>query len=133
MVTPLVLWPLLVYFALVLVVIGGMLGVSYLLGQRHNDPDTGQPYESGIIPTGSARLRFSVNFDLVAILFVIFDLETVFIFAWAVAFRQVGWLGYAGLLVFVLILVAALIYEWRLGALDWGPESSNRRPFNGKK
>lgn len=114
------LWPLVLYFGAVLIVIGGMLGVSYLLGQRHKDRSTAVPYESGVTPTGSARIRFSVNFYLVAILFVIFDLEAVFIFAWAVAFRQLGWVGYAGLLVFVLVLVVALVYEWRLGALDWG-------------
>lgn len=125
--SPVILWPLLVYFALVIVVIAGMLGVSYLLGQRHKDHATGEPYESGVAPTGSARIRFSVNFYLVAILFVIFDLEAVFIFAWAVAFRELGWLGYAGLLAFVLVLVVALVYEWRLGALDWGPSTPNRQ------
>ncbi|HEY9436261.1 MAG TPA: NADH-quinone oxidoreductase subunit A [Blastocatellia bacterium] len=97
-----------------------MLALSYLLGQRHRARATGEPYESGVVSTGSARLRFSAQFYLVAMLFVIFDLEAVFIFAWAVAFREVGWTGYAGVLAFIGVLVAALIYEWRLGALDWG-------------
>ena len=114
------LWPLAVYFAVVILLVAGMLALSYLLGQRHRDRATGEPYESGVVVTGSARLRFSAQFYLVAMLFVIFDLEAVFIFAWAVAFREVGWVGYAGVLVFIGVLLAALIYEWRLGALDWG-------------
>jgi len=114
------IWPLAVYFAAVLVLVAGMLTLSYFLGQRHHEKATGEPYESGIVSTGSARLRFSAQFYLIAMLFVIFDLETVFIFAWAVAFRQLGWTGYLGILFFIVVLVAALIYEWRVGALDWG-------------
>jgi NADH-quinone oxidoreductase subunit A len=114
------LWPLAVYFAAVIVMVAGMLTLSYLLGERHQERATGEPYESGIVSTGSARLRFSAKFYLIAMLFVIFDLEAVFIFAWAVAFRELGWTGYLGALVFIGVLVAALIYEWRVGALDWG-------------
>lgn len=113
-----VLWPFLVYFALVLVVVLGMLGLSHFLGQRHRERATDEPYESGIPPTGSARLRFDVRFYLVAMFFVIFDLEAAFLFAWAVAFRQAGWLGYVEALIFVGVLFAALIYLWRMGALD---------------
>ena len=122
------LWPLLVYFGLVVIIVAGMLGLSYVLGQRHHERATGEPYESGIMPTGSARVRFSANFYVVAMLFVIFDLEAIFIFAWAVAFREAGWSGYLGVLVFIGVLVAALIYEWRLGALDWASLSRKRRP-----
>jgi len=114
------LWPLLVYFGAVLTVAAGMLGLSYILGQRHQGRETNEPYESGIISTGSARVRLSPKFYLVAILFVIFDLEVIFIVAWAIAFRQVGWSGYIGALIFIGVLLATLIYEWRLGALDWG-------------
>jgi NADH-quinone oxidoreductase subunit A len=121
------LWPLAVYFAAVILLVAGMLALSYLLGQRHRDRATGAPYESGIVSTGSARLRFSAQFYLIAMLFVIFDLEAAFIFAWAVAFREVGWTGYAGVLVFIGILVAALIYEWRMGALDWGSKGRKAR------
>ena len=83
------MWPLAVYFAVVILLVAGMLSLSYLLGQRHRARATGEPYESGVVSTGSARLRFSAQFYLVAMLFVIFDLEAVFIFAWAVAFREV--------------------------------------------
>jgi NADH-quinone oxidoreductase subunit A len=118
------LWPLAVYFAVVIILVAGMIGLSYVLGQQHRDRATGEPYESGIISTGSARVRLSVKFYLVAMFFVIFDLEAVFLFAWAVAARELGWAGYAEALVFVGILVAALAYLWRSGALDWGPDIS---------
>ena len=115
-----VLWPMVVYFIAVLALVASMLVLSYLLGQRHAERATSEPYESGIVSTGSARLRFSVKFYLVAMLFVIFDLEVVFVIAWAIAFRELGWASYLGVLFFIVVLVAALIYEWRLGALDWG-------------
>jgi len=119
------LWPLLLYFALVLVVVIGMVGLSYILGQRHQERATNQPFESGILPTGSARLRIPAQFYLVSMLFVIFDLEAVFLVAWAIALRSVGWMGYVGALVFIGVLVAGLLYEWRMGALDW----NKRKPY----
>jgi NADH-quinone oxidoreductase subunit A len=114
------LWAFGVYFLLVLALVVAMLLVSYVLGQRHEEPATGSPYESGIVSTGSAHVRLSAKFYLVAMFFVIFDLEAVFIFAWAVAGRALGWTGYAEVLIFSGVLIAALIYLWRLGALDWG-------------
>jgi NADH-quinone oxidoreductase subunit A len=123
---PALLWPLLVYFAAVLLLVAAMLGLSAILGQRHQEKATGEPYESGIVSTGSARLLLSADFYLVAMFFVIFDLEAVFLFAWAVAARQVGWAGYIEVLIFIGILVAALIYLWRIGALDWG--TTRRHP-----
>lgn len=125
------LWPLLVYAGAVAVLILVMLCLSYLLGQRHNDRTTGEPFESGVIPVGSARLRLSAKFYLVAIFFVIFDLEVVFIFAWGIAVQDAGWPGYVGAMTFIGILTAALIYEWRLGALDWGPRHPRVRPRSG--
>ncbi|NIR47612.1 NADH-quinone oxidoreductase subunit A [candidate division KSB1 bacterium] len=112
-----------VYFIGVLVVVGVMLGLSFVLGQRHRERATGEPFESGIQTTGSARLRFSARFYLVAMLFVIFDLEAALIFGWAVAAQDLGWAGYWGMLVFVVILAAGLIYEWKVGALDWSSKS----------
>ncbi len=110
---------LIVYFVIVLLLVAGMLGTSYVLGQRHNEPATPEPYESGIVSEGSARVRFSAKFYLVAMFFVIFDLEAVFIFAWAVAGKELGWAGYAEILIFILFLAVALAYLWRVGALDW--------------
>ncbi len=119
-------WPFVVYFITVLVITASMIIVSYLLGERHKERATGQPYESGIIPTGSARLRFSVKFYIVAMFFVIFDVESIFIFAWAVSFRESGWGGYIEALVFIVIMIAALIYLWGTGALDWALSSREK-------
>jgi NADH-quinone oxidoreductase subunit A len=116
------MWPLLVYGAIVLSLVGAMLGVSYVLGGRHSERATGTPYEGGILSTGSARIRFSAQFYLIAMLFVIFDVETIFILSWAIAFRELGWYGYAGVSIFIILLVVVLIYEWRNGALDFGPD-----------
>lgn len=99
-----------------------MIGLSYFLGQRHKERATEDPYEGGILSHGSARIRFSSQFYLIAMLFVIFDVETIFIFSWAIAFQELGWFGFAGVLVFIILLVVVLIYEWRVGALDFGPD-----------
>jgi len=114
------LWPLVVYFVILLLLVGGMLGLSYILGERHNERATGSPYEGGIVSEGSARVRLSAKFYLVAMFFVIFDLEAVFLFAWAVAGRELGWAGYWEVLIFTGILILTLAYLWGLGALDWG-------------
>ena len=113
------LWPLAVYIILVGLLVMAMLSMSFVLGQRHHDRATGSPYESGILSEGSARVRFSAKFYLIAMFFVIFDLEAVFLFAWAVAVRETGWAGYAEALLFIMILLATLAYLWRVGALDW--------------
>jgi NADH-quinone oxidoreductase subunit A len=120
------LWPFVVYFAAVIAVVTAMIVISYLLGERHREKATDEPYESGIKSTGSAHLRFSIKFYLVALFFVIFDVESMFIFAWAIAFRELGWSGYISIVIFIGILVAALVYLWRLGALDWGTVRKNR-------
>lgn len=114
------IWPLLVYALAVILLVGIMLGLSYLLGQRHKEKVTGEQFESGMIITGSARVRFSAHFYLVAMFFVIFDLEAAFLIAWAVAFNELGWEGYIAASVFIFILFVVLIYEWRIGALDFG-------------
>lgn len=123
------LWPFVAYFGAVLVVVASMLGVSYLLGQRHKETATDEPYESGIVSTGTARLRFDPKFYLVAMFFVVFDLEAAFLFVWAVAIREVGWTGYIEAVLFIAILFAALIYLWRVGALDWGPAARRSARF----
>lgn len=116
----LTLWPLVVYFGAVLAVVGAMIGLSWLLGERHRERATGEPYESGILPTGSARMRFPASFYLIGMFFVVFDVESAFLFAWAIAGREAGWAGYVEMLIFAGILVAALVYLWRIGALDEG-------------
>jgi NADH-quinone oxidoreductase subunit A len=115
-----------IYFLIVIFVVAAMLAVSYVLGQRHDEPATGQPYESGILSEGSARAQIWAKFYLVAMFFLIFDLETIFIFAWSVAARDLGWAGYWEILVFIGILAASLLYLSRLGAFDWGPNHRTR-------
>ena len=114
------LWPFVAYFISVLILVGAMLSLSYVLVQRHNEPATGDPYEGGIVSEGSAHVRLSIKFYLLAMFFVIFDLEAVFIFSWAVAGRDLGWPGYWEVFIFIGILLITLAYLWRLGALDWG-------------
>ena len=113
-----VLWPLALYLALIVGFVVTLLVLSALLGERHREPATGLPYESGIVSTGSARLRFAAGFYLIAAFFVVFDLEAAFLFAWAVALRDLGWAGYIEGVVFIGVLAAALAYVWRSGGLD---------------
>jgi len=115
------LWPLLLFAALVGVLLTAILSLSYILGQHHREKSTDLPYEGGIEQTGSARLRFTAQFYLVAMLFVIFDVEAVFIMLWALGFYELGWPGYIGVAIFIAQLVVVLIYEWGIGALDIGP------------
>ena len=121
------LWPLVLYGVLVIGAAAGMLVVSYVLGPRQKRDRTAEPYESGMMPTGPARPRIAVEFYLVAVLFIVFDLEAIFVFAWATAVREVGWAGYFEMLLFIAILIAGLVYLWREGALDWGPSGERRR------
>lgn len=121
------MWPLIAYFVLVILLVATVLVVSYLLGPRHSEPATSEPYEGGIVSEGSARVRFSVRYYMVAMFFVVFDLEAVFLFAWAVVGRELGWTGYWEVLLFVGVLFAALVYLWKVGALDWA-----RKPHRSK-
>ena len=114
------LWSFVVYFIAVLLLVATMLGLSYVLGQRRANKATNMPFESGVLSVGSPQIHMSVDFYLVAIFFVIFDLETAFIFAWAVAFFELGWEGFVAVLLFIVILGVALVYELSTGTLDWG-------------
>ncbi len=125
------IWPLAVYFGGVLILVAGMLGVAYFFGAGPRRKGPAEPYESGMVPTGSARLRFDILFYLNAIFFVVFDLETMFIVAWAISFRESGWAGYIEIFIFVVVLLVSLIYLWRLGALDWRTWRE-KLPLNGK-
>jgi NADH-quinone oxidoreductase subunit A len=120
------LWPLGIYFVAVVAVVAVMLGLPRLLGERHLERATARPYESGAPPIGPARTRIALQYYVVAMLFVIFDLEAIFLFTWAVAARQLGWPGFFSAALFVLILFVALAYLWRVGALDWGSWSGRR-------
>ncbi len=116
------IWPLVLYGILVLILLGGMVVLSYLLGERHHGRARNEPYESGIIPTGSARIRYGARYYLVALFFILFDIEAAVLFAWAIAFREVGWLGYLEAVLFIATLAAGLVYVWKLGGLDYSPK-----------
>ncbi len=113
------LWPLLAYSVIVVALIVGLLGVSALLGQKTKGHATHDVYESGVFSTGSANLKINVPFYRTAILFIIFDLEAAFLFAWAISIREAGWVGFVEVFIFIFILVAGLLYLWRSGALEW--------------
>lgn len=110
---------LIIFFGAVTAIAGIMLGGAYLLGQKHRAKAADEPFESGIVPAGDVHIRFSVQFYLVAIFFVIFDMESVFLFAWSVALQESGWTGFIAALIFITVLIAALIYLWATGGLDW--------------
>ena len=120
-------WGFAVFLLGVFALIAFMLGVSSLLGSKAWGRSKNEPFESGMLPTGTARLRFSAKFYLVAMLFVIFDVEALFLFAWAVSVRESGWAGLIEASIFIAILLAGLVYLWRIGALDWAPEARRKR------
>ena len=111
--------PVLLYLIVTLILIAGLLFISHFLGPKSLGREQAVPYESGILSVGSARAKFTSHFFLFAIFFVIFDLEVLYLFAWAIALRETGWLGFIEAFIFIFILVIALVYLWRLGALDW--------------
>lgn len=119
-------WPLFLHVALAIAIAVGMLLTSHLLGERHATAATAAPYESGMRPTGVQRQRFPAHFYLVAVFFVIFDLEVAYLFAWGVAATRLGWPGFWEAAVFVSVLFAALVYLWRIGALEWGSPTQLR-------
>jgi NADH-quinone oxidoreductase subunit A len=113
------LFPLIVYGVIAVGIVVAFVVVSALLGEKRQYHATHDVYESGVLPAGSPQIKLNVPFYLTAILFIIFDLEAVFLFAWAISIREAGWVGFIEVFIFIAILVAGLIYLWRSGALDW--------------
>jgi NADH-quinone oxidoreductase subunit A len=120
-------WPFLLYIGLILAVVLALMGLSYVLGQRHTGRWKDEPYESGIAPSEMPQGGISVEFYRVAVFFVIFEVEAVFLFAWAVTLRESGWRGFVEMAIFVGLLGAALAYLWRSGSLDWRSAARRRR------
>jgi NADH-quinone oxidoreductase subunit A len=120
-------WSFAIYLLAVVGLSALMLVVSYVLGGRDWGRAKNDPFESGVVSVGSARLRFPAKFYLVAMFFVIFDVEALFLYAWSVSVRESGWPGFIEVTIFVVVLLVGLIYLWRLGALDWAPEGRRRR------
>ena len=117
------LFSLAIYGAMVLGLVAVLLFFASWLGEKKESPEKLRPYESGIIPTGSARLRYPVPFYLVAIFFLIFDVEAAYIFSWAVSYYRLGWAGWLQISFFIFVLLLGLVYIWRKGGLEWGPTS----------
>jgi len=112
-------FPVLILFLFAGIIVASLLLISHLLGPRKLTPVKAEPFESGNPPRGDARIRFPVKFYLVAMLFLIFDIEVVFLYPWAIHFRRLGLFGLVEMGVFLLILVIGFIYAWKKGALDW--------------
>jgi len=115
------IFSLAIFVVLILIFVASQLFIAVWLGEKKKTVEKLRPYESGIIPTGTARLRYPVPFYLVAIFFLIFDVEGAFIFAWAIARRELGWSGWLQISFFIVVLLLGLFYIWRKGGLDWGP------------
>jgi NADH-quinone oxidoreductase subunit A len=111
--------PILVFIVVALVMGVAMAGLGFIMGRGRKDADKLSAYECGFEPFEDSRMRFDVRYYLVAILFIIFDLEIAFLFPWAVSLDAIGSLGLVAMAVFLLILVVGFIYEWRKGALEW--------------
>lgn len=111
--------PVLILLAVSVLLAGGMLILSYLLGQRRPTRQKLAPYECGVQPVGDARQRFSVKFYLVAMVFILFDVEVIFLYPWAVIYRELKLFGFVEMLLFLVLVLAGYVYLWKKGVLDW--------------
>lgn len=116
-------FPVLVQIAIAALVAAALVGLSYFLGNKVKDVIKDTPYECGIAPTGSARERFSVKFYLVGIVFILFDIEAVFLYPWAVVYRQLKMFAFVEMLLFVVLILSGFFYIWKKGALDWSADA----------
>ncbi|MBV9573873.1 MAG: NADH-quinone oxidoreductase subunit A [Acidobacteriales bacterium] len=118
--------PLLIHFLLAAALAGAVVTLSWVIGYRRPTRAKVSPYECGITPVGDARGRFSVKFYLVAMLFILFDVEAVFLYPWAVILRQLKMYGFWEMLVYIGIVLVGFFYIWKEGVLDWGQPSARR-------
>jgi NADH-quinone oxidoreductase subunit A len=120
-------FPVLVQAIIAMGLAAGLLSVSYLLGKRVRNRVKDMPYESGIVPTGDARQRFSVKFYLVGMLFILFDIEAIFLYPWVVVYRELKMVAFVEMLIFVILILSGFFYIWKKGALDWSGSDLSRR------
>lgn len=123
-----VYFPVLVQAIIAMAIAVGLIGVSALLGKRAKSPLKDTPYESGMAPVGSARERFSVKFYLVGMIFILFDIEAIFLYPWAVVYRKLKIFGFFEMLIFILIVLVGFFYCWKKGAMDWSAEHAPEKP-----
>jgi NADH-quinone oxidoreductase subunit A len=120
-------FPVLVQAILAMGLAAGLLTVSFLLGKKVKNRVKDIPYESGIVPTGDARQRFSVKFYLVGMLFILFDIEAIFLYPWVVVYRELKMFAFIEMLIFVILILSGYFYIWKKGALDWSGSDLSRR------
>jgi NADH-quinone oxidoreductase subunit A len=123
-------FPVLVQIVIAVVLAAALVAISFLLGKRVRNRVKDSPYESGIAPTGTARERFTVKFYLVAIVFILFDIEAVFLYPWAVVYRELKLFGFFEMLIFVVLVLSGFFYIWKKGALDWSQETAEGSPYD---
>ncbi len=119
--------PLVLYGAMVLALMAILLFLASWLGEKKIELEKSRPYECGVVPTGPAQFNYPVPFYLVAVFFLIFDVEAVYIFSWAVAFESLGWYGWLEIAIFIFILILGLFYLWKKGGLEWGRHGQHAR------
>ena len=110
---------IIIFLIIALLLSTAFIAINYLASPKNPDPEKLSPYECGFEPFNDSRMEFDVRFYLVAILFIIFDLEIAFLFPWAISLGQIGLFGYVSMMIFLFILTVGFIYEWKKGALDW--------------
>lgn len=120
-------FPVLIQIVIAIAVAGAMVGLSALLGKRVRDPVKYMPYESGMNPIGNARERFSVKFYLVAMVFIVFDIEAIFLYPWAVIYRELKLFAFFEMLLFILLVLCGFFYIWKKGVLDWSTDQEKRQ------
>ncbi len=118
--------PLLLHILVALGIAGAILLASSVIGWKRPSRAKGMPYECGVLPTGDAREPFSVKFYLVAMIFILFDVEAVFLYPWAYVFRELRWAGFFEMLLYIAILLSGYVYLWKKGALDWSGPAARR-------
>ena len=123
-----VYFPILVQAFIAMVLAAALITISYVFGKRVRNRVKDMPYESGIVPTGDARQRFSVKFYLVGMLFILFDIEAIFLYPWVVVYRELKMFAFVEMLVFVILILSGFFYIWKKGVLDWsGTDLVNRK------
>ncbi len=120
-------FPVLIQILIAIGVAAAMIGASALLGRRLRDPIKSTPYESGMTPVGDARQRFTVKFYLVAMVFILFDIEAIFLYPWAVVYRELKWFAFFEMLLFIVLVLCGFFYIWKKGVLDWSADEQRER------
>jgi NADH-quinone oxidoreductase subunit A len=120
-------FPIVVQVVIAAVLAAALIAISYIFGKKVRNRVKDMPYESGIVPTGDARQRFSVKFYLVAMLFILFDIEAIFLYPWVVVYRELKMVAFVEMLIFVILILSGFLYIWKKGALDWSGSDLTRK------